>query len=274
MKVILADKAGACYGVNRSLEMVTKAASESNNVATLGALIHNPVVVEELETKYGVRTLDNVSSDVDTIVIRSHGVTLDVQHEAEKKCKHIVDATCPHVKAVQRAAYDLAKKYGQVIVVGKEGHPEVESVRSYVLDAGAKCYVWQRVEDIVSLSGTVGVVSQTTQSQETFQKILDNLSFDVDVENTICAATQQRQDAALKLSYDVDTFVVIGGRNSSNTTHLAEIVSANCPKTYHIETLDDLAGVDFCDAKTIGVTAGASTPKSQIEPIVEFLKNL
>ena len=275
MRVILADKAGACYGVNRSLEMVTKAASESNNVATLGALIHNPVVVEELETKYGVRTLDNVASDVDTIVIRSHGVTLDVQREAEKKCKHIVDATCPHVKAVQKAAADLAKKYGQVIVVGKEGHPEVESVRSYVLDAGAKCYVWQRVEDIVPLTGTVGVVSQTTQSQEAFQNIIENLSdFNLDIKNTICAATQQRQDAALKLSYDVDAFVVIGGHNSSNTTHLAEIVSANCCNTYHIETHDDLVGVDFSCCKTIGVTAGASTPKSQIEPIVRFLESL
>ncbi|MDO5328501.1 MAG: 4-hydroxy-3-methylbut-2-enyl diphosphate reductase [Coriobacteriia bacterium] len=279
MQVILAKYAGACYGVNRSLELVDEAVDGESRVATLGALIHNPVVVDELNEKYGVRVLDDLHnvSDVDTIVIRSHGVTIDEQKQAEKF--NVIDATCPHVKAVQQAAADLAKKYGQVIVVGKFGHPEVESVKSYIEAEDAKCYIWQNKDDIKAVSGKIGVVSQTTQSQEVFNNLINYMKdegFDLDVKNTICAATQKRQDAALELARDVDAFVVIGGHNSSNTTHLAGLVDSVCKATYHVETLDELKKQinQFSQYKKVGVTAGASTPVSQIEPIINFLENI
>lgn len=282
MEIFIAKEAGACYGVNRSLEIACDASKKSKNVATFGPLIHNPLVVEKLRLQYGINKVENIDqaikNKVDTLVIRSHGVTIDILDKANKEGLKIVDSTCPYVKKVQETAKDLAIKFGHVVVVGKAGHPEVESVCSYISDSNAQYYVLQSNEeidkhiDLLKGAKTLGVVSQTTQSAEVFDNIVNKLKTSglrLSVKNTICGATKKRQNAAEELSKSVDAFIVLGGYNSSNTNHLADICKKHCPNTFHIETFDDLNITKIKNCKKLGISAGASTPQNQIDELIE-----
>lgn len=285
MKLIVAKNAGACYGVNRSLEIVKKIANEDKKVCTLGELIHNPIVVEELSTKYNISSIDDVdsalSSGVESLVIRSHGVAIDVVKKAEKNNIEIIDATCPYVKNVQTTASILAGLYPAVIIVGKNGHPEVESVSSYICAQGSKCFILETkeevdeyIDEIASLNDSIGLVSQTTQSGDTFDMVVEYIKskgINLEIENTICAATKKRQTSALSLSKEVDAMLVIGGKNSSNTTHLVDLCKKNCARVYHIEVPEEIEELDLSGVKTLGLSAGASTPKDQIDTVIDFI---
>lgn len=286
MDIVIAKEAGACYGVNRSLDIVKDAAKDYKNTATYGSLIHNPIVVEQLRNDYAVdkiESLDTVSShNVETLVIRSHGVVLDVLNKAEEMGLNIIDATCPHVKKVQDTAAKLAEELGHVIVIGKTGHPEVEGVCSYVAAKDAKFYVLQKKDELENtlphlkkIEGKIGVVSQTTQSVDVFNVLIEAMEkqgLDLKVKNTICGATKHRQEAAEELSKKVDAIIVLGGHNSSNTTHLAELCSKHCKKTFHVENFDEFSINDINGCEHIGLTAGASTPQSQIEDFINTLE--
>lgn len=285
MDIIVAENAGACYGVNRSLEIVEQASRSGNKIATLGDLIHNPIVVKELRDKYNIFSVDGVNSaknhDVDTIIIRSHGVPIDQIENAKKLGLEVIDATCPHVKNVQVTAKNLAEIYSAVILVGKSGHPEVESVSSYVKAAGAMCFVGQSKEEFDSIlpqlkkiNSKIGVVSQTTQSLDVFNEMINYLEtngLELDIKNTICAATKKRQNYAIDLSKHVDAMIVLGGKNSSNTNHLADLCKKSAKLVFHIEDPKELNISDFQTIKTLGITAGASTPKTQINNLLSFL---
>lgn len=278
MKVVKASHAGACYGVQRALKIAYEVLGEGGNASTLGPLIHNPHVVSDLESK-GVSVAES-PEDVatDTVIIRSHGVTPHVLESLEEAGRHVVDATCPHVAMAQQGAVELAEAGCRVLVVGEAGHPEVESLVAYADLHGAKVDVVQSVQDIPEgLYAPVGVVVQTTQKRESLDAILEELGrqgIEPMLKDTICSSTQRRQKAAAELAGNVDAMVVIGGRNSSNTTRLAEICAAACPKAFHIESTDELSPEDFADCATVGVTAGASTPKEQIDDVVAFLEAL
>lgn len=298
MKVILADHAGACYGVRRALEIAHAAAVEpvaavepggvepaavepagnQGPVFTLGPLIHNPVVVSELESQgiRSVRTPEEAGKGV--LIVRSHGVTPDVYRRARACGLQLIDATCPHVKRAQNAAAQLASDYSFVVVVGEEGHPEVAGLRAYACEAGASVAVAAQAQDLPeALPEELGVVVQTTQTHQAFDQVMQELSrrgIKAHARDTICFATQQRQEAASRLARTVDAVVVIGGKNSSNTTRLKEICSTYCPRVYHVETLEELQGKDFSQCRSVGVTAGASTPESQIRLVVEQLERL
>lgn len=278
MRVILAENAGACYGVQRALDMAYGAAGGESAVHTLGQLIHNPGVVAELE-EAGVRVADN-PEDVEggTVVIRSHGVTPDVHERLEDRGLNIVDATCPHVARAQRAAAALADEGCRVIVVGEEGHPEVEGLRAYAKREGAKVDIVSAAENVPSdLRAPIGIVVQTTQRRENLAAVVEAVrAQDIEpiVRRTICSATRQRQDAAKDLAGSVDAMVVIGGRNSSNTTRLAEICQAACPRAFHIESVGEIVPAWFEGCETVGVTAGASTPENQIAAVMDFLQSV
>lgn len=288
MEIIVAKNAGACYGVTRSLDLALQTSKSIGKVATLGELIHNPLVVKNLFDKYRIFTVTSVEEakdkGIETIIIRSHGVPLEVLEEAKASGIKVVDATCPYVKNVATAASLLASLYPAVIIVGKEGHPEVESVASYIRAAGSKCCIFETVAkankflpELLKLSGKIGVVSQTTQSVEVFNdivKFLEDNGLKTEVENTICVATKKRQESAIELSKQVDAMLVIGGHNSSNTNHLAELCRENCNKVYHIECESELNEVDLTGVNKLGITAGASTPKSQIDDIIRLLNFL
>ena len=278
MEVVLARHAGACYGVQRALDLAVSVIEEGREARTLGPLIHNPLVVSDLEGR-GARVADSVD-DIDggTVIIRSHGVTPGVRNALIARGLEVVDATCPHVARAQAAAAQLAESGCRVLVVGEEGHPEVEGLTECAKEAGGKVDVVSCADDIPEgLYDPVGVVVQTTQMRENLEAIVDALrarGLDPIVRNTICSATRQRQKTAAQVAEVVDAMVVIGGRNSSNTTRLAEICAERCARTHHIESVGELRADMFADCARVGVTAGASTPEDQIQSIVAFLGDL
>lgn len=278
MKVMKARYAGACYGVQRALDMAEKIIAAGETAYTLGPLIHNPTVVAHL-ARCGVVAISEVNDIKDsTVIIRSHGVTPAILHKLKTQDLKVVDATCPHVARAQKAAAQLAEKGCRVLVVGEAGHPEVEGLTACVQEAGGKVDVVASTDDIPSnLYNPVGVVVQTTQRRETLDEVVNALTaagLVPIVKNTICSATSQRQRTAAELAAQVDAMVIIGGRNSSNTTRLAEICSAHCAKSFHIETADELHSNDFLGCSVVGVTAGASTPENQIDGVVRTLEAL
>lgn len=276
MRVIRAQHAGACYGVQRALDMALEATETAGEATTLGPLIHNPLVVADLEQRGATvaGSLDDITTH--TVIIRSHGVTPSVRAELEERGFSVVDATCPHVARAQAAAAELAKDGCRVLVIGEDDHPEVSGLSACVIEAGGKVDVVSAPEDIpAGLYDPIGVVVQTTQRRENLDAIVNALrerGLSPQVKNTICSATSQRQRTAAELASQVDAMVVIGGRNSSNTTRLAEICSAQCPRTYHIERADELDAADFSVDDVVGVTAGASTPEDQIASVVAYLE--
>lgn len=278
MEVVRAAEAGACYGVQRALDIARNEAAKSDDVKSLGPLIHNPQVVEQLQ-EAGVRVLHDVGPGVTgTVVIRSHGVPPQVKRDLLLSNVRIADATCPYVYRAQHAAASLAQDQHYVIVVGDPAHPEVEAICAYAREAGGEVQVIDGVASIPPvLPPSVGVVVQTTQKRRVLDEVLEALhrrGVATTVKDTICSSTAKRQKAAADLAGRVDAMVVIGGYNSSNTTRLYEICKPLCPKTYHIEVADELDASLFEGCGLIGVTAGASTPESQIAPVVEYLERL
>lgn len=298
MEVIRAKRAGACYGVQRALDMADEVIADGGRAYTLGPLIHNPQVVADLAAR-GAEAVDSVeeirwegaaeasapaegaacpAEDVPAVVIRSHGVTPQVLAAVEDRGFSVVDATCPHVSRAQHAAAELAAEGCRVIVVGEAGHPEVEGLTAWAEEAGGKVDVVAAPEEIPEgLYDPVGVVAQTTQRRENLEAVVAALreaGLGPIVKNTICSATRQRQEAAADLASAVDAMVVIGGRNSSNTTRLAEVCALTCPRTFHIESADELDPAAFAGCRRVGVTAGASTPENQIAAVEAFLRTL
>lgn len=270
MEIVIAEAAGACYGVERALELVRRAAGQAEGpIHTLGPLIHNPSVVREL-AEQGVSTVDDAAEagPGSTLVLRTHGVPPELERAARKAGATVLDATCPFVKRAHRAAEQLVREGYQVIVVGESGHPEVEGTCGHAPGA----LVVDSAEQVckLRLERKVGVVVQTTQSHAKLRAIVAELVGRVDelrIFDTICEATSGHQSACERLARTVDVMVVVGGRNSANTTHLAEIARACCPKTHHVERPDELVASWFDGAARVGLTAGASTPTSQIEAV-------
>ena len=263
----VARHAGVCYGVERALAMAHEAAGTAPApVRTLGPLIHNPIVVRDLEHD-GV----SVAEDLDaapsgTLVVRAHGVVPQIIDAARGRGLTVLDATCPYVKKVHAAAERLVREGYQLIVVGESGHPEVEGIMGHA-DAAAR--VVSEPEDLAGLElGTrVGVVVQTTQTEAKLSAIVDALLprvGEVRVVNTICKATQERQDSAAELADRADAMVVVGGRNSGNTRRLAQICAERCARTHHVEDAAEIDPAWFSGCALIGVTAGASTPAAHI----------
>ena len=259
MEVILSECLGFCYGVKRAIKIAEEHADGKS--CTLGPIIHNPQMVERLRAK-GVGTVEDLTAmEEGTIIIRSHGVGPQVYEQAKALGLNLVDATCPHVKKAQLAAKELAHSGRQVVIVGEKNHPEVKSIfewskkRAVILETEADAQNFPSCPKL-------GIVSQTTVSGENFLRIVSRLltkSDDIRILRTICTATDQRQKAALDLASKVDVMIVIGGRNSANTTRLAQLCAEQC-KTYHIETAAELEPVWLDRANKVGITAGASTP--------------
>lgn len=291
MKVIRAEFAGACYGVQRALDIAEEVAASGVPAVTLGPLIHNPVVVADLAAR-GISSVDDADEiagngpassglagdSQPTVIIRSHGITPEVRARLEERGLPVRDATCPHVLRAQKAAAQLGSAGCTVVVVGEAGHPEVEGLVAYARSAGAKTVVAERAEQVPnSLQEPVGVVVQTTQRREVLYEILGAIrtqGIEPQVKDTVCDATRERQDAAAAMARGVDAVVVIGGRNSANTTHLAEICFAACPRTFHIQDASEIDPAWFDGCACVGVTAGASTPESQIRAVIERLESL
>lgn len=280
MKVTLAKTAGFCFGVKRAVEMVYKEAETGKKVYTLGPIIHNEQVVQDLEQK-GVRVIDTpeeLSKAEDaTVIIRSHGISADVYHQLEDKKVRIVDATCPFVSKIHRI---VEKKYQEgscIVIVGNANHPEVEGINGWCNGAATVIGSVSEAENYSQEPARkLCVVAQTTFNYKKFKDIVDifsKKSYDIDVMNTICNATEERQTEAAAIAGDSDAMIVIGGKHSSNTQKLYEICKNVCPDTHFIQTLDDLDLKQFQSFRSVGITAGASTPNTIIKEVQSYVRN-
>lgn len=276
MEVILAKKAGFCFGVQKAIDMVYDEANSSNNdIYTYGPIIHNEEVVSDLESK-GVKAIDfdeNQLNDLSdcTVVIRSHGVGKNIYDSFESKNCDVVDATCPFVKKIHNIVKEESEKGKTIIIVGSEYHPEVEGIKGWV---NGDAYIVDSEEDANAINfgknTSVCIVSQTTYNAEKFAKlveIIEQKGYDSNVVNTICNATHERQTEAKEIAKKVDAMIVIGGKNSSNTQKLYDICKAECENTFYIQTAKDLDFDELKNYEKIGITAGASTPKNIIEEV-------
>lgn len=273
MEVILADYLGFCYGVKRAIKLARDSASFDGRACTLGPIIHNPQMVSKLESEgIGmVNSLDELQDGM--VIIRSHGVGPQVYKEAERRGLQCVDATCPHVKKAQVSAHHLVEEGYSVVIVGEKKHPEVKSIFEW---SGHEAVVVETEAEARALmpAEKLGIVAQTTFSSSKFKQIvlcLLDKSNNVKILRTICTATDQRQAAAMDLAAKVDLMLVIGGKNSANTTRLAQLCAEKC-LTYHIETAAELREEWFDKIEKIGITAGASTPDWIIKEVYKKCK--
>ena len=277
MEVLTAEHMGFCYGVRRAVDMAVTAPEKTGTpVVTLGPLIHNPQMIERLKAQ-GIGVTDSLaSSGGAAVLIRSHGVGPDVYDEAVRRQISLLDATCPHVKKAQLAAKAFADRGLQVVVAGERNHPEVKSILEW---AGPGAVAMEKASDITGIvfERKVGIVSQTTLEREVFDGILAALrQFDIEpeVNPTICLATEERQKAAMELAGRVEAMIVVGGKNSANTRHLAEVCRKSGARTYHVETAAELEPEWFIGVKKAGITAGASTPDWIIEEVKHSMENM
>ena len=278
MKVLLADEYGFCFGVERAVEMVEESLSNGESVRTLGPLIHN----EQEMSRLGAHGVREISEPVqitrgETAVIRAHGVTPEVQRELEEKASKVVDATCPFVTKVQKLASRAAAKDQHVVVVGNPDHPEMVGVFGY---APEHTFVVNDAAEVANLPRLRNplVVSQTTIKLQSFldaaEAVKAKTDDEVQIVNTICSATRDRQDAARALAGEVEAFYIIGGRHSSNSRKLVAVCKEQCEKSFLIETEDEIDPNDLKNVETVGVTAGASTPEWLIKKVVQRLEDI
>ncbi len=277
MEVIVAKKAGFCFGVRRAIEMAFKALADGRRpIFSLGPIIHNPQVIQKMQEQ-GLKVVSSIHEIPEgTVIFRSHGVNAQEREEAVRRNLTVVDATCPFVEKAHEYVKRLAENAYQIVVVGDTNHPEVSSILSYTNGKGTAISSLEELKAI-ELSPRVGVVSQTTQSFETFQSIAAEIirkTREALIFNTICDATKVRQEESIRLASKSEAMIVIGGHNSANTRRLKELCAKVQPFTFHIETAEELKKISLGPVHRVGVTAGASTPEWLIEPVVEYLKGL
>jgi 4-hydroxy-3-methylbut-2-enyl diphosphate reductase len=277
MKIILAESAGFCFGVKRATSMAFDAAEHYHQICSLGPIIHSPQLVKKLEEK-GVRVIENVAEIPEgAVIIRSHGVTsVELDRILEREL-NIVDATCPFVKKAQDHAALLSREGYVVILVGEAEHPEVQGIVSYARDGEVFVVADRRQAEELPRKSRIGVVAQTTQSFENLRQVVEvclEKSKELRVFNTICSATTVRQNEARNIARQVDMMLVIGGFNSANTNRLAQICIEIQPRTHHVETAEQIEAAWFAGVSTVGITAGASTPRWIIDEVMERVGQL
>lgn len=275
MQVKVAKSAGFCFGVQRAVDTVYEQVEKGMRpIYTYGPIIHNEVVVQDLEEK-GVQVL-NSREELEaltegTVIIRSHGVGKDIYELIQRKHLNCVDATCPFVKKIHRTVEKESAAGRQIVIIGNDKHPEVEGIKGWchtpaiVLESAEQAEQFQVPESV-----PICIVSQTTFNYKKFKdlvEILDKKRYDRIVVNTICNATEERQTEARQIAAEVDAMIVIGGSHSSNTQKLFEICRKECENTYYIQTVHDLDLEVLRSTGLVGITAGASTPKKIIEEV-------
>lgn len=274
----MAENAGFCFGVKRAIDIALQTTKDAKGpVFTLGPLIHNQRVVDDLQA-HGIKVADSLEevNSEDVLVIRSHGLSPETINQAKAKGAKVIDATCPFVKKAQKLAEMLIKEGYTLFIVGDKGHPEVDALIGYTDGKGIV------VEDLELFNNfkcikKAGVITQTTQSMESLQKVVNLLFFksqELRIYNTICTATVKRQRTALEIANEVEAMVIVGGRNSANTTRLAALCRATGVPSYHVEGAEELSAEWFAGLKKVGVTAGASTPDWIIEEVISRMKDL
>jgi 4-hydroxy-3-methylbut-2-enyl diphosphate reductase len=282
MEIVLAKEMGFCFGVRRAVEMMEEATQEQGAMVSLGSVVHNPQVVAQLREKGldVIASLEEVSER--PVAITAHGVSEKVVRELETRGVPVVDTTCPIVTRSQQWAKRLAEEGFAVLIFGDPNHKEVRGVLGW---AEGKAFAVPSVEALDALPGElpsrIGVLSQTTETEGHFaefvrallERRMDRIS-ELRVINTLCNATTSQQAAAQELAHQVDLMFVIGGRESANTRHLAEVAREEGVETHQVESAGEIRPEWLNGHRRVGVTAGASTPDNAVDAIVARLREL
>jgi len=284
MEIIVAKTCGYCSGVKRAIKildnLITKNKDNKNNknIFTLGDIIHNPKVIKDYKEK-GVYPINNSNEgkEGDVVVIRSHGAAPSVIKNLQNKNIEVINATCKFVLKVHKIAKELDAKGYFIIIIGQKNHPEVNGIIGNIKSNNFT--VINSVDEIkdIIIQKKVAIISQTTQTKENFliitKKIIEKIKDEIVIFNTICDTTEIRQNETINLASKVDVMIVVGGRNSANTTHLAQLSKKINQNTYHIESAEELNKEWFKDAKIVGISSGASTPISEILKVKNIIKS-
>ena len=281
MRVVRAKSAGFCMGVARALEKLDAAlnAKKGGRILTFGPIIHNPQVLADYEQK-GVVCTENISDARrgDRVIIRAHGIPVPVEAMLKGAGVKLIDATCPRVKKAQMGIAGQSSLGRRLLLLGETEHPEVRGLVSHALP---DAFVFASLKELKELSpdpdGDWFFATQTTQAVEEFNKVVawinGHMKKNIPVLSTICGATRRRQQDVVNLARQVETVVVVGGLTSGNTRRLAQIVEERGIPAIHIETAEQLPGERLKSLKTVGLTAGASTPKNRIDEVQRVLES-
>ena len=275
MKILLAKNIGFCFGVRRAVEMAEQCAKERGIVYTYGNIIHNDSVIKELAEK-GVHSVENLDSltEGDTLIIRAHGAPPEIYETCEQRKITLIDATCPFVKRIHKIVQKAAQEGNTVLIAGKANHPEVVGIRGW---AGEQAHVLESAADVSALPNIqkAVLVAQTTLPEETFLAIEQAISARVDgaaaleICNTICDTTRDRQSEAEEISRSSTRMLVLGSKSSANTQKLVEICRKHCKNTENIDSCDKLFLDKLPSDDIIGIVAGASTPDRMIREVLQ-----
>lgn len=285
MEVILAKSAGFCFGVEKAVEKVYEQIGKGKKIYTCGPIIHNEEVVSDLEKK-GVVVIRNEEELEEltegTVVIRSHGVPKRIYEQIEEKNLECVDATCPFVKRIHKIVEKESTAGKKIIIIGNAGHPEVEGIKGWsvtspcIIESKEEAEAFtEDPENAIYKTEEICIVSQTTFNYNKLKDLVEiflKKGYNVNIVNTICNATEERQTEAKAIASQVGVMIVIGGTHSSNTRKLYEICKKECENTYFIQTLDDLHLKLPKTASPVGITAGASTPNNIIEEVQNYVR--
>lgn len=278
MEIIVAKTAGFCFGVKRAVDMAFEHAS-TKGTYTYGPIIHNEVVTKSLEEK-GVKALDTIGNEpIQKLIIRSHGVSPEIYRHGEEKGVSIVDATCPYVKKIHRYVEQYYHNGYTIIIAGNKDHPEVQGINGW---ANGTCLIVKDREELQSLvlekeDKKYLLVAQTTYKKQVVDEIVELLNdkgIDFEYINTICNATKERQEEVVEIAKQVDIMLVLGSKKSSNSLKLFELSQKYCKQSYFIGEASELNSELFIGCEKVGITAGASTPASVIQEVINFLQKM
>lgn len=283
MEIIVGKTSGFCYGVKNAVEGAEKELEKSDKkVYCLGELVHNKTVTDKLE-KDGIVFINDIKEASGKTIIRAHGVDKNVYTKAKERNIELVDLTCPNVLKIHDVVEKFSDKGYYIFLIGKKEHPEIIGTYSF---AGENCTIISNKEEVEmaiknlekSKLNNLLIISQTTYNLQVFNEIsekvkkeLENKDIYIEVKNTICYATELRQKETEKISKEVETMIIVGGKNSSNTTKLYDISKKNCQNVIFVQNADELDVQKVKDLKKVGIMAGASTPQKSVEEIIEKL---
>lgn len=279
MKIEKAEVLGFCFGVRRAVDIVEDKLQHTEKIATLGPIVHNPNVVQDLSDKGAkvVSSLDEV--DVDSVVITAHGAGQEIHNKAESKGLDLVDTTCPIVRKAQETAAELVKEGFDLVIYGEEDHPEIRNILGWIDGHGVA--IMDPNQPIELTHGRVALLSQTTKGKKYFFDFATrflNLHRDeleeVHLVNTTCPETRRRFEAVEDLAERVELVLVVGGKNSANTRKLAEVCANTGVPTHHIQDESEIDPAWIEGLERVGITAGASTPESAVGAVEETLKRM
>ena len=283
MEIILGKTAGFCYGVTRAVDGAKEEVKNNSEIYCLGEIVHNKNVVKKLEEQ-GIKFIDRIEDAKGKTIIRAHGIPKETYEKAIDMNIEIKDMTCPHVLKIHKIAEEYRKKEFFIVLLGKKNHPEVIGITSFCGNDMVIIEDEEAIQNAIRLikksnKENIAIIAQTTYNSKKFDKIVSELKINLsekinfEINKTICPATEVRQKETEEIAKNVDLMIIIGDKKSSNTNKLYKISCNYCNKVIFIENQKEINLETFCNINKIGIMAGASTPKEDINGVIEFLEN-